>query len=224
MGKRGQKPHGNTPLIWSADFAYAIGLIVTDGCLYNDKRHLSFVSKDFELVQTFKDILNIKANISYKKSTSRESLTPHIQFGDVLLYRFLEDIGLSSAKSLTIGEVKIPKLYFFDFVRGCFDGDGSAYVYRDRRWKSSYLVQTSFCSGSIKFLEWIRSRIREDAGIRGHVVSCKKRHFHQLRYGRKESHVLAGRMYYAGVKSYLKRKRLKLNEILGIVGDASSGS
>ena len=48
MGKRGPKPKGKVKINWSANFAYAIGLLVTDGCLYNDKRHMSLTTKDID--------------------------------------------------------------------------------------------------------------------------------------------------------------------------------
>ena len=69
MGKRGPKPKGKVKIEWSPNFAYAIGLLATDGCLYNDGRHISFVSKDLELVEMFKKILGLEVKISAKFST-----------------------------------------------------------------------------------------------------------------------------------------------------------
>src|SRR5262245_38267293 len=37
---------------WSAELAYTVGLIATDGCLSGDGRHLSVVSKNIDLLQT----------------------------------------------------------------------------------------------------------------------------------------------------------------------------
>ena len=39
---------------WTPQFAYAVGLIATDGCLVGDGKTVAFVSKDRDLVQTFK--------------------------------------------------------------------------------------------------------------------------------------------------------------------------
>ena len=63
MGKKGVKPMGKVKCIWSAEFAYAIGLIVTDGCLSSDGRHISFVSKDKEQINNFMQCLNLKVKI-----------------------------------------------------------------------------------------------------------------------------------------------------------------
>jgi hypothetical protein len=49
-----------------------------------------------------------------------------------VLYDALLTIGLTPAKSLTLGPLAIPDDYFPDFFRGCIDGDGSVLVYTDR--------------------------------------------------------------------------------------------
>jgi hypothetical protein len=42
-------PQGKVKLEWSAEFAYAIGLLVTDGCLASEKKHIiDLTSKDKE--------------------------------------------------------------------------------------------------------------------------------------------------------------------------------
>jgi hypothetical protein len=219
--KRGPKPKGKVKIEWSADFAYVIGLIATDGCLYNDRRHMSFVSQDRDLVLMFKRILKLDVKIGKKRSkTGNVKGTPHIQFGDVLFYKFLESIGLTSAKSLTIKNVKVPSEFFFDFIRGCFDGDGSTYSYWDPRWRSSFMYYISFASGSMLFLEWIRSEIFKRLKIRGHLTKTKIKSHNQLKYAKKDSIILLRKMYYPKVKSYLKRKKLKIDKALAIVGES----
>lgn len=47
------KPQNKVKIKWSPEFAYAIGLLVTDGNLSPDGRHLNFTSKDRELAETF---------------------------------------------------------------------------------------------------------------------------------------------------------------------------
>lgn len=59
-------------MLWSANLAYAVGLITTDGCLYNDGRHLAFVSKDLTQIRTFKRILKLNNKIALKKATTAQ--------------------------------------------------------------------------------------------------------------------------------------------------------
>ena len=52
--------------------------------------------------------------IGKKASVSvQEKKYYHVQFGDVMFYRFLQDIGLTPAKSRTMGALKISDQYFF---------------------------------------------------------------------------------------------------------------
>lgn len=220
MGKRGPKPKGKVKIKWSADFAYVIGLITTDGCLYNDKRHISFVSQDRDLVLMFKKILGLDVKIGMKLPTKEGGKrTPHVQFGDVLFYQFLESIGLTAAKSLTVKKINVPSKYFFDFLRGCFDGDGCTYSYWDPRWRSSFMYYTAFASGSMPFLEWLREEIFSRIRIKGHLTKTQIKSGNQLKYAKKDSLILLRSLYYPKVKSYLLRKKLKIDKALAIVGE-----
>ena len=66
MGKRGPQPKGKVNIKWSAEFAYAIGLLVSDGNLSPDGRHINFTSKDLELIDIFQQSLGISMNIGRK--------------------------------------------------------------------------------------------------------------------------------------------------------------
>jgi len=134
----GVKPKGKVNLKWSPNFAYAIGLIATDGCLYKDGRHISLTSMDVEQLNNFNKALGIKVKVSTKQAGAGRTCT-HIQFSDALFHRFLISIGVTPAKSKTISMVDVPKNYFFDFLRGCLDGDGCFYSYWDSRWRSSHM-------------------------------------------------------------------------------------
>ena len=56
------RPRGPVPrrmlgledIVWSPDLAYAVGLLATDGNLSSDRRHMSFISKDRDLVETLR--------------------------------------------------------------------------------------------------------------------------------------------------------------------------
>jgi hypothetical protein len=159
--KPGPRPKGMVSIKWSPDFAYAICLIVADGYVSKDGRHISLTSKDREQVETFKKCLGIHTKISAKYSGGGKRAY-HTQFGDVLFHQYLVSIGIGPAKSKTIGAVCVPDEYFRDFFRGYFDGDGSTYSYDDSMWKTSYRFYTSslrlplravalLCAGSARY-------------------------------------------------------------------------
>src|SRR3989338_1868145 len=113
--KPGPKPKGSVLIKWSSQFSYAIGLLVADGCLSKDGRHISITSTDGDQIETFKGCLGLKTKLSTKFSGGG-NLAHHTQFGDVLFYRFLMRIGITPAKSNTILAVSIPNKYFIDFL------------------------------------------------------------------------------------------------------------
>lgn len=199
---------------WSPNLAYVTGLISTDGSLSVDRRHIDFTSKDIQLLKTFKNCLGLKNKIGLKSSGFSSKKYPHIQFGDVVLYKWLLSIGLTSKKSKTIGKLKIPKKLFFDFLRGCFDGDGSSYSYWDQRWHSSFMFYISFSSGSLPYLKWLRSKLKTYLGIKGHITGSKN--VWNLCYAKKESRILFSKMYYKKDLPHLKRKYKKLEKAIKI--------
>lgn len=219
MGKRGAKPKGKVEIKWSANFAYAIGLLVTDGCLSSDGRHITLTSKDVDQLENFLKCLKIKCKIGASNNGLGQTAF-RVQFGDIMFFRFLESIGIMKNKSLILREIKVPDELFFDFLRGCFDGDGCFYSYWDPRWRSSFMFYTEFCSASPRFIKWLQLKIKELAEIYGHVTtSGKESYMKQLKYAKKESLILLKKMYHSNQSIFLSRKRLKINKALGIVGE-----
>lgn len=217
MGKRGPKPKEKIKIEWSSNFAYAIGLLVTDGCLYNDKRHMSLTTKDIEQAENFKKCLKIDVKIGLKANeSSNEKIYHHVQFGDVKFYEFLLSIGLSEAKSKTIGVIRIPDQYFFDYLRGCFDGDGCFYSYWDPRWRSSHMFYIEFVSASKKHIDWLHKKLNDEVGIGGHITKSATKIYYQLKYAKKEAVVIIEKMYYNPNVVCLMRKRKKIEEALKV--------
>lgn len=223
MGLRGSKPKRGE-VIWSERIAYAVGLMATDGCLSNDGRHLELSSKDREQLSNFLICIDREVTISKKKSGFTDKEFYRIQFSDVTLYRFLESIGLTPRKTLTMGALSVPDEFFFDFLRGHHDGDGSFYSYFDPRWKSSFMFYLSFVSASEAHVVWLRKRIHHLSGVKGHVTTDRNRGIYQLKFGKAESMVILARMYARGSSVHLRRKRLKIQSALRIVGQSLPSS
>jgi hypothetical protein len=213
--KRGPKPKGKVKIKWSADFAYAIGLIVTDGCIGRKGGHIDFTSKDIEQVENFKKCLDIRAKIGFKKS-KEGFVSRRIQFRDQFFHAFLLDIGIGSAKSKTIGEINVPRKYFFDFLRGCFDGDGCFYSYWDPRWRSSHMFYLEFVSASKKHIDWLKLELKKQLGILGHVTNGGVKSICQLKYAKKEAIEIIKKIYYNQKVVCLSRKRVKVEKALNI--------
>lgn len=216
----GRKPT-RREVVWTEKLAYGVGLMATDGTLSIDGRHLECTSKDKEQVENLQKCFGITANIKMKSAKKGEEKKYYrIQWGDVVLYRFLLEVGLMPNKSLEIDTLSIPDEYFFDFLRGVYDGDGCFYSYRDPRWKNSFMHYLVFLSGSSDHINWLQKNLERLAGVTGHKTSAKERELYQIRYAKKEGLVLIHHMYRNTQSICLKRKRLKIEHALRIVGES----
>ena len=202
---------------WTADLAYAIGLLVSDGNLSKDGRHMELCSKDKSQVANFIKVLDLSNKIGIKYSGFGQKCY-RVQFGDVNFYEFLISIGLTPNKSKTISKIDVPKIYFFDFLRGHFDGDGTFYSYWDPRWRSSFMFYTEFISASKGHILWLQKSLKKILGIKGHITKSDKQVCYQLKYAKSESLILLPKIYHEGANIFLKRKHLKIKRALGIIG------
>lgn len=206
--------------------AYVIGLVTTDGSLSKDGRHIAFRSSDYQLIKTFRSCLGLKNVISRSKSYHYQwSVKPSyiIQFGDVHFYHFLNEIGLTPAKTHTIGALRIPDNYFPDFLRGHLDGDGTITSYQDTRGSyrgrnyTNFRLSLRFLSASQEHIRWLQSEVKRLSGCVGAVFDRPPRHENgvpmwTIKYSKKESVRLIEWMYYAASLPCLERKFLKVQE------------
>lgn len=179
------KPRGK-PVKWSPKIAYVVGLITTDGNLSPDGRHIDITSNDSQLLETAKKCLKIENKITpkYSGSTGWKS-SYHIQFGNVIFYKWLLNIGLMPNKSKIIGPLEIPEKYFFHFLRGFLDGDGNILKYMDKVFPKSERLYLRFYCASTKHLKWLQENIRRLAKIEGRIKKDAK--IYTLVYAKKES-------------------------------------
>ncbi len=197
---------------WNPKIAYLAGVFASDGCLSNNGRHLNVTSKDLEMLENIREILDLKVKIM-TKANGYGGFGNYVQFGDVALYDFLMTAGITPAKSKTISKVDVPDKFYGDFLRGVFDGDGTIYGYWDPRWRSSLMYYTGFISASKKFLEWLRitnQRLADTSlgqmklGTRADVLA----------YAKTDSRKLFNLMYKDIQAPGLSRKRTKFIDFI----------
>lgn len=196
---------------WTPRFAYAIGLLATDGGLTGGKT-VAFISQDEALVRTFLSCVGASNPIGWNEKAYR------VQINDVHFYRWLESIGVTARKSLTLGSLAVPKSLFLDMVRGLLDGDGSIYtgvtVPNRRRYPdhSYQRLIVRFHSASEQHILWLRSQLEERLGIVGWVslrrkaVKGRDSVLFTLRYSKHESGKLLGELYADPRAPRLRRK------------------
>jgi hypothetical protein len=204
-----------SPSCWSASVAWAVGVIATDGNLGRDGRHLTVTSKDRDLLDGIRKCLRVKSAIA-PHNVGRGASCSRLQWSNPGQHAWLREIGLTPAKSLTLGPLAVPDTFFVDFFRGCIDGDGSIVTYVDRyntAKKPTYIytrLYVSLVSASLRFVEWLRATVRNIAGAWGDVEvrrAIGRNDIWRLRYAKAESLSLLRWMYYAPDIPCLRRKR-----------------
>jgi hypothetical protein len=184
------------PLTWTDRLAYAAGLAATDGNLSGDRRHLTFDSNDAELVELF--LLCVGRPLRYgPRATRTGGIAYRAGFSDVELYRWFVAIGLTPAKSLTLGGIDVPEAFLMPVVRGLLDGDGSVVNFVHAPTKRRYpnyryeRLAAQFNSASRAHLEWLRGRLEPHLRTRGDVAVTPpkppRQEFNVLRYGKDAS-------------------------------------
>ena len=152
----------------SPSLAYAVGLFAAEGNLTKGRNSVGFASTDLELITHYCACLQLSPQVEPHKEQLPSGKTLYrIQFTDHAYRAFLEGLGLTPAKSLTLQPLNIPPNVFFDFARGCWDGDGGFYIKRHRGWHDS--LYTKLTCGSRVFLEWMRDRLETYTGLHGHI-------------------------------------------------------
>ena len=199
---------------WSGGLAYAVGLAVTDGCLITGKTTIDFTSKDPELVDTFQAAVG---RPDVRRGFLAERGTYRAQIGDFSLYRWLQTLGLTPRKSLTIGPIVVPDEHFSHFTRGVLDGDGSidSYVHNPIRAvdpEYRYLrLGVRFHSASQVFARWLREKLVSVPSVSGVILVEPRKNLHPmyiLQYGKYASIRLLSWLYRGSAERRLERKYL----------------
>ena len=182
--------------------------------------YLDVTSTDKEILENVRTILNLNVKLGVKR-TGRGTCAYRIQFKRVLLHKWFRSIGLTPNKSKTIGALNVPDEYFFDFLRGVWDGDGSMYAFWDKRWKSSYMFYITFVSASPPFLVWIGETVERLSGITGRITPSTRSF--QLRYAKGGGKKLFEYMFHADQNTmpHLSRKFAKAQKIFRIDAENS---
>lgn len=210
---------------WTPNLAYIVGLLTTDGCLSNDRRHIIMRSSDIQLLETFKKCLKINNKIGITQNSNIRSY--RVQYGDVQFYNWLLSIGLYPAKTYTLGKIFIPSRYLRDFLRGHLDGDGSIITYQDNynSYKGKRYLNTriyiKFISASEKYIHGLHKMIRANYPVIGALIRVKPKENRVgmwiIKFSKYDSIKLFRWLYYKKNLPTLKRKRDVAEKLLSRV-------
>lgn len=145
--------------------AYILGFIVADGSIQvrrsGQSLTLGIYSTDKDIVEKISSILNLRVrrwivgkhykDVWYLNTCHKLFITP------------LLEMGVSSRKSYNLGPLPIPNEWFWDFLRGFTDGDGSFSKSPDAG------LQLRWEGKPEGFLSWLVSKIGEEIDPPPHV-------------------------------------------------------
>lgn len=138
---------------------YILGAWITDGCIYKyknrpNKKTVTLTSKDkdwLELINNY--ICPEKPLLEHGKNCYR------LMYNSTKLADWFISKGCDERKSLTVQFPSIPKQYMNDFIRGCWDGDGSlSFTKRNK----SYQCQANLTCGSYTFCQKLSEILNEN--------------------------------------------------------------
>lgn len=137
--------------------AYFLGLIFTDGNVSLDKGNrspqikLGLKISDIEILEKFKEVLNISSELLYDKRKNKECAI--ISFRNQRMANDLAKYGIIPNKTyLTKHLPSVPDKFLKDFLRGLLDGDGS--IYQETKSKK---FRIDFCSYHYSICEEFRN-------------------------------------------------------------------
>jgi hypothetical protein len=149
----------NTQTFYNEDAItyYLLGAWITDGCISISKdrpnrKSITLTSKDKDWLE----IVNLY--ISPNKPLLNHGLNCYrLMYNSTELADWFIKHGCGPRKSLTLQFPNVPKQYLPDFIRGCWDGDGSISHTKSANHGKSWQSQANLTSGSLSFCEELAS-------------------------------------------------------------------
>lgn len=105
---------------WSAEMAYVLGFILTDGCVNGNS--FSIAQKDKAVLERINDAMGSNYPIKWRKNGSSYLYTLNVSRKKMVAD--LVALGITEKKSLTVDFPPVPTEYLPHFIRGVIDGDG----------------------------------------------------------------------------------------------------
>lgn len=150
---------------WTRPMAWVLGVVATDGNIYmgqeRDESHnahparLTISQKEPELLEKVKELMGSDAPLGFLPKRGIRGATYSFETSDPRIVRDLVSLGITPRKSKTLQFPAVPAEFVRDFIRGCWDGDGTAYI--DKRGSGA----AAFGSGSRDFVDSMLSWLLE---------------------------------------------------------------
>jgi hypothetical protein len=177
---------------------YFLGLLLTDGCISNNKISLSLKEGDVYILEEFAKFCSPKLQVTkyYHSVHNKFQYSVHFKDSRRIVIGYLEKLGRFTNKSY---ECKLYKPVNYNILRGIIDGDGS--IYSTNRGKS---LRVSICSKSKDFINQIAYFYQKEGY--GYFINQRKDGLYYIHVDSKEDLLRLGYNLYHDAHIFLKRK------------------
>ena len=181
--------------------AYFLGWAITDGNIVygkNNQFRLRLNNNDIDILEKFKIDTCSTTNIYCRNNYAEINICDREFVKNLLQYGFEHD------KTRTINFPEIDENFIFDFIKGCFDGDG-CYICTNKT------KRISFVSASKNFIIRLKDVLHKN-NIVSNVYNRKS--YYTLEIGRKESKRIFLNKVLNTKSYFLNRKHEKMKLLL----------
>ena len=193
--------------------AYFLGLIAADGFV-GELNNFAIYSIDKSILLEFKNKLNFSGDLTVGHGNFENSKNGYyLRFSSKQIVESLNKLGISTNKSLTFDKMPdIKDEYKKDFIRGYFDGDGSAtFGYRTYDNKYTYPRLSILIMG----VEGLLLEMAEILNLKSfYIQKSKTPEIKVLRINNKEDLIKIYHIFYDDADVYLERKRDKIEKYM----------
>ena len=198
-------------VIDSDDKAYWFGLLYADGYIQrksgtNDKIRFLLTKKDKYLVEQLRDELGDMPVRTYtQKGTGHKSV-----FFDLFSQEMVDDLeskNMTAPKNERVGLPIIEDAFFYPFLLGLFDGDGSIVT--------SNNIPTVSILGHLELVGWVKSRLENDGFVFNGINIHNLGGIYRLSFSSQRNIPLFFKKMYVDISTpHLIRKRKTFEEYL----------
>lgn len=196
----------------SANMAYLLGFLASDGSVSKDRNDISLglSSIDREILEKIQNIIGGRPIDDY--ITAEGFSVSKLTFTSQIVKNELAKYNITPKKTFTLTPPdKLEKKYWIDYIRGYFDGDGSInYIISNKslRWQ--------VCSATKEILQWIVDWLYEAYQIPKVNIQKQERvnsPLYVIQYSTNATKNIYNILYTPNTL-FLKRKKDKFEEIL----------
>jgi hypothetical protein len=193
---------------WTAEMAYVLGVLFSDGCMSvspRGYRQVSITQKEPELLRKCLQLMECDAPLKWAEQ-GRESGIHRFNINDQQVCGDLVALGMHPRKSRTIQFPAVPSMFVRHFIRGCWDGDGSVFK-SGKTWGASYI------SGSLALITGIHEALVVRGMPRRTIHRHRSAHAYTMRWTGTSCAMLFSILYFGAPETcYLARKYVKFRE------------